>query len=59
MGPETDEWEKGTYQIGVAIICVLAAILLAFWSEWKPAVAFTLLAILSFLWGLHYLRAEE
>lgn len=59
MEPGTDEWEKGTYNLGVAILCLPWAIVLAFWSEWTAAVILTLIAVLSFLWGLHLLRADD
>jgi hypothetical protein len=58
-GPETDEWQKGTYQIGIAILCLLVAILLAFWSEWTAAIIAMLIAILSFFLGLRQLRADD
>lgn len=59
IGPETDEWEKGTYQIGIAILCLLVAILLALWSEWTAAIIATLIAIMSFVLGLRQLRADD
>jgi hypothetical protein len=59
MRPETNEWGQGTYLVGLAILSLLGAILLAFLSSWTAAVVLIVFAAMSLFWGLRYLRADD